>query len=46
MSWSWLGSDDVDDNEEGNEFGNAMVVSVFIPSYQYIGRAYPVLIGK
>ncbi|CAB4041844.1 X-ray repair cross-complementing 6-like, partial [Paramuricea clavata] len=24
MSWSWLGSDDVDENDEGNEDGTGM----------------------
>ena len=28
MSWSWLGSDDADENDEGNADQNEMVVSL------------------
>ena len=28
MSWSWLGSDDADENDEGNADQNEMVISL------------------
>ena len=33
MSWSWLGSDDADENDEGNADQNEMVTSLVMLCY-------------